>query len=76
MITMSWCRKCYTAYLGSEDITVAQFWFLWDSKFDARSHIKKMLNTKFAHKVVGVFSKLAKKKKKDDCLWVKCNIYA
>ena len=50
----------------SEDTTVVQFRYMRDSKYGARSHIKKMSNTMFAHKVVGVYRNLPKKK--DDCL--------
>ena len=60
--------SCVVGHLRhkSEDTTVVQFRYMRDSKYGARSHIKKMSNTMFAHKVVGVYRNLPKKK--DDCL--------
>ena len=52
MIITGLCRNCYTAYLGRENMTVARLRCMRDSKYDARSHGKKMSNTMFAHKVV------------------------
>ena len=34
-ITISMCRKCYTAYLVGEETSVSQFGFLSDSQHDA-----------------------------------------
>ena len=52
MIAASWCCKCYTVNLGRRDISVAQFMYMRDSKYDSKSHIEKKPNTKFAHVVV------------------------
>ena len=52
MITLSVCRKCHTAYLGREDVTVSQFRYMRDSKYDVRSHIRKMSSLMFVHKIV------------------------
>ena len=65
MITISLCRKFCPAYLGTEDTTVKtqrlrSFRYMRDSKYGARSHIKKMSNTMFAHMVVGVYRNLPK----------------
>ena len=58
MITISLCRKHYIAYMGREDITVSQFWYMTDSRYDARSHW--MSKAIFVHKVVAASRNLRK----------------
>ena len=52
MIATSLCRKCCTGYLGRKEISVAQFRCMRDSQHEATSHMNKMSNLRYVHKVV------------------------
>ena len=39
MITLSLCRKCYTAYMCRDDITVSQVQNMRDNQHDKKKHI-------------------------------------
>ena len=63
MITSSVCRKCHTAYLGREDVTVSQFRYMRDSKYDVRSHIRKMSSMMFCAQDCGSTAQLVNRKR-------------